>query len=147
MTYDDLVKVLMNTKIGEKIWTREELEELSYDELNELREKYLDILGKPQKPEMKIERFVDFSNRLKIKSENVNEDLEDVDEIDENLVPKPLSQVECFICNKKVDDDRKSKSNHLYSEHQFKPIYDLTDNNLDTWLLEYFPPKAEDKKK
>ena len=142
MTYDDLVKVLMDTKIGEQVWTREELEELSYDELNELREKYLDILGKPQKPEMKIERFVDFSNRLKIKSENVNEDLEDVDEIDENLVPKPLPQIECSDCSVKVDDNEESKERHLYSKHNFKPTVD----DLDTWLLEYFPPNVEEKK-
>lgn len=101
---------------------------------------------KPEKPEMKIERFSDFSKKLKLKSHTIDEDLEkenDDDDINENSVPKPSPQVKCDICEIKVNDNREDKIGHLYSKHNFKPSAD----KIEKWLLEYFPPIIEDEKK
>ena len=94
---------------------------------------------------MKVERFSDFTKRLRVKPNDITEDLEtsELEEIEENAVPKPLPQVKCNDCGTPVNDERNDKVRHLYSKHNYKPTVD----NVDDWLKKYFPPKVEDKKK
>jgi hypothetical protein len=94
---------------------------------------------------VKIERFSDFSKRLRVRPDIIDEDLEWIDELDENFVPKSLPKVECSDCGEKVDNNRNDKIRHLYSKHNFKPTVDEED--INTWLLEYFPPNVEEEKK
>jgi hypothetical protein len=104
-----------------------------------------------EKKEIKIEKFSDFiMNRLHIKPDTIEEDI-NIDDIDiniedelvENSVPKPAKTVECTDCGTKVTDDEFDKVRHLYSKHNYKPSAD----NLDSWLLEYFPPSIPEEKK
>lgn len=80
---------------------------------------------------IKVENFSNFLNRLKIKLEDDPED-----SVVENSVPKQLPQVKCTSCGVKVDDTEADMERHLYSKHNFKPTVD----DIDVWLLEYFPP-------
>ena len=94
---------------------------------------------------VKIERFSDFSKRLRVRPDVIDEDLQWIDELDENFVPKSLPKVECSDCGVQVEDNRNDKIGHLYSKHNFKPTVDEED--INTWLLEYFPPNVEEEKK
>jgi len=104
---------------------------------------------KPEKfiidEKVKIERFSDFSKRLRVRPDVIDEDLQWIDELDENFVPKSLPKVECSDCGVEVEDNRNDKIGHLYSKHNFKPTVDEED--INTWLLEYFPPEVEEKNK
>jgi hypothetical protein len=79
----------------------------------------------------------DFFNRLRIKPEDDTEDffLSNFCMV-ENTVPKQLSQIACTSCDMKVNDTDADMERHLYSKHNFKPTVD----DIDVWLLEYFPP-------
>jgi len=96
---------------------------------------------------MKVERFSDFTKRLRVKPNTIDEDLEtsELEEIEENAVPKQLPQVKCSDCGNMVTDSREDKIRHLYSKHNFKPTVD--EENINDWLLNHFPPKGDDKKK
>jgi hypothetical protein len=80
---------------------------------------------------IKVENFSNFLNRIKIKLEDDPED-----SVVENSVPKQLPQVKCTSCGVEVDDTEADMERHLYSKHNFKPTVD----DIDVWLLEYFPP-------
>ena len=81
---------------------------------------------------IKVEKFSSFLNRIKIKLEDDPEE----DSVVENSVPKQLPQVKCTSCGVEVDDTEADMERHLYSKHNFKPTVD----DIDVWLLEYFPP-------
>jgi hypothetical protein len=86
--------------------------------------------------EIKVQNFTDFiNNRVKIKIEGED------DSVVENSVPKPQPTVKCTNCGVNVTDCESDMEGHLYSKHNFKPTVD----DLDTWLLEYFPPKISEK--
>jgi len=88
--------------------------------------------------EIKVDNFSDFTKRLRLKPDVIDEDIEN---LDENAVPEQLPQIECADCGVFVDDEEKDKVRHLYSKHNFKP----TTDDMEVWLLEYFPPKSEKK--
>jgi len=97
---------------------------------------------------IKVEKFADFlKNRVKIRPDTIDEDInlenDQEDIVIENSVPKPLKTVKCNDCSDSVTDNDLDKSRHLYSKHNFKP----TTDDLDNWLLEYFPPNVPEKKK
>jgi hypothetical protein len=127
----------LNSFTAEKARERSQMivTETAKEQLNTVLKKIDDTIEEDDKPikesNIKVENFSNFLNRIKIKLEDDPED-----SVVENSVPKQLPQVKCTSCGVEVDDTEADMERHLYSKHNFKPTVD----DIDVWLLEYFPP-------
>ena len=54
----------------------------------------------------------------------------------ENILPRPCSKIKCLECGELIDDNLKSKIEHLYNMHNCKPSVD--DYKAKKMLTQYF---------